>query len=415
MRILLCHNYYQSPGGEDQVFVDETRLLESHGHEAIRFTVHNDAIREMGRLEVARRTLWNRESYRQLRESIQGTRPAVMHCTNTFPLISPSAYYAAKAEGVPVVQSLHNYRLFCAAATFLRDGRPCEDCIGKRIPWPGVVHRCYRNSRPASAVVVSMQALHRVKNTWTCMVDRYIALSEFSRRKFIEAGLPADRIAVKPNFIDPDPGLRAGRSKYAVYVGRLSVEKGIDTLLAAWERPGMKLPLKIVGDGPLAGQVRSAASNGHDIQYVGRQSGDDVMAIVGDATCLVLPSRCYENCPKTVLEAYALGTPVIASGHGALTEMIEHDRTGLHFAPADPNDLAAKVGQLLSDPVRLEQMRRATRAEYEDKYMAESNHRSLMAIYEKAVENSGGAEHGKKVRSVHRHSSRIPGNTVSAG
>jgi hypothetical protein len=224
LKVLFCHNFYQQSGGEDLCFAAEASLLEAHGHQVLRFTRHNDAIARMSRFEVAGLAIWNRDTFHELRKLIRRERPTVMHCTNIFPLISPAAYYAARAEGVPIVQSLRNYRLFCLNACFLRNDRVCEDCLGKGIPWPGVLHGCYRSSRTASAVVAAMLSLHRVMRTWTRMVDRYFTLTEFSRQKFIQGGLPAKLIAVKPNFIDPDPGPGRGQGGYAVFIGRLSPE-----------------------------------------------------------------------------------------------------------------------------------------------------------------------------------------------
>ena len=206
MKVLFCHNFYQQPGGEDLCFAAEASLFEAHGHQVLRFTRHNNEIARMRSLEVAQRTLWNRETFHELRELIRRERPSVMHCTNTFPLISPAAYYAARAEDVPIVQSLHNYRLFCLNACFFRKDRVCEDCLGKGVLWPGVLHGCYRSSRAASAVVAVMLSLHRVMGTWTRMVDRYFALTEFSRRKFIEGGLPARQLVGEAEFYPSGSG-----------------------------------------------------------------------------------------------------------------------------------------------------------------------------------------------------------------
>jgi glycosyltransferase involved in cell wall biosynthesis len=378
MKILLCHNYYQQPGGEDQSFAAEARLLETHGHDVQRFTLHNDSIDEMSHWDLARRTFWNRDTFHTLRRLIRRQRPDVMHCTNTFPLISPAAYYAARAEGVPVVQSLRNYRLLCPNALFLRDGKVCEDCLGKSVPWPGVLHGCYRDSRPASAVVAGMIAGHRAMRTWTRAVDLYFTLTEFARGKFIEGGLPADRIAVKPNFIDPDPGVGTGQGGYAIFVGRLSPEKGIETLLAAWKQMSAELPLRIVGDGPLLEQVRLAAASDPHIESLGRRTPAEVLDLIGAASCLVMPSIWYETFGRTIIEAYAKGTPVVASRIGALAELVEEERTGLLFRPGDPADLAAKVQRNLSH------MRLEARREYQRKYTGTINYAQLMAIYHEA-------------------------------
>ena len=386
LKVLLCHNFYQQPGGEDQSFAAEASILESHGHQVLRFTRHNDAIARIKSLEVARRTLWNPETFHELRELIRRERPSVMHCTNTFPLISPAAYYAARAEDVPIVQSLRNYRLFCVNACFLRNGCVCENCLEKRVPWPGILHGCYRTSRTASAVVAAMLSLHRVMGTWTRMVDRYFALTEFSRRKFIEGGLPARQLAVKPNFIQPDPGRGGGQGGYAVFIGRLSPEKGIQTLLSAWRRLGRRLPLKIIGDGPLGERVRAAANQTAGIDWLGRRQPQEIFELLGEAACLVMPSIWYEALPRTIIEAYAKGTPVVASRLGAMAELVYDGHTGLLFEPGNPEDLAAKIQALLDDPERSIGMRRAARREYEEKYTAETNYRMLMRIYEEAAE-----------------------------
>jgi glycosyltransferase involved in cell wall biosynthesis len=384
MKIILCHNYYQQPGGEDESFAAEARLLEAHGHEVHRCTLHNDAIETMGRLGLARRTFWNAQAYTMVRALARRERPAVVHCTNTFPLLSPAVYYAARAEGVPVVQSLRNYRLLCPGGLFLRDGRVCEDCLGKAVCWPGVRHACYRGSRAASAVVAGMLAGHRLLGTWAHAVDLYFTPSAFARQKFIEAGFAADRIAVKPNFIDPDPGPGTGAGGYAVFVGRLSEEKGLDVLLGAWARLAEALPLKVVGDGPLAAQVQAAAARDARIEWLGRLPPAEVLEIVGDASMLVMPSTWYETFGRTIMEAFARGTPALASRLGAMAELIDDGRTGYLFNPGDATDLAAKVRRLRADPEAGARMRREARREFEEKYTAAQNYRLLLDLYERA-------------------------------
>jgi glycosyltransferase involved in cell wall biosynthesis len=385
-KILLCHNYYQQPGGEDEVFADEAALLEAHGHEVLRFTRHNDDVRHMGRWAAARASIWNRSSYDDLRAVIRRERPAVMHCTNTFPLISPAAYYAARDEGLPVVQSLHNYRLLCPNALFQRAGAPCEQCLG-RFPWPAVWHRCYRESRLATAAVAAMLGVHRIRGTWTGLVDRYIALTQFSRSRFVAGGLPAERIAVKPNFILSDPGPGAGGGGYAVFVGRLSAEKGLEVLVSAWRELARVMPLRIVGDGPLAGPLREATAGEPAIQWLGRLAAAEVRQIVGCCELLVLPSTCYENFPKTIVEAFAAARPVIASRRGAMAELVDDGRTGLLFEPGNAADLAQKVRRLAADPDARAGLGRAARARFENHYTAERNYAMLTEIYRQARRN----------------------------
>jgi glycosyltransferase involved in cell wall biosynthesis len=389
MKILLAHNEYQQVGGESQVFAAEGALLEAHDHRVLRYIVHNDQVAEMNPVGLAGATVWNRSNYRELRALIRRERPDVVHFHNTFPLISPSGYYAAKAEGRPVVQSLHNYRLLCPNALFFRDGRACEDCHGKLVPWPGVLHACYRGSRPASGAVAAMLTAHRTLRTWTRMVDVYIALTEFARGKFVQGGLLAEKIVVKPNFLHPDPNPGERRGGYAVFVGRLSVEKGIDGLLSAWERLGDRMPLKIVGDGPLAEIVARDIRRLKNVEWLGRRPREQALDLMKGARVLILPSICYENFPLVVAEAFAVGLPIIASDLGSLASLVDPGRTGLLFRPSDPKDLADKVEWALNHPNELASMSREARAEFEAKYTAERNYERLLSIYESAAEGKG--------------------------
>lgn len=382
MKILLVHNAYQQPGGEDEVVRTERRLLEERGHGILEFTRHNDEIERMSALAVAGDTLWSRDTRRDLARLLERERPDIVHCHNTFPLISPSAYYAARDAGTPVVQTLHNYRLVCSNAQLFRDGGPCEDCVGKSLPWPGVLHACYRDDRRASAVVVAMLGLHRALGTWSRLVARYIALTEFARGRFVEGGLPADRIAVKPNFLHPDPGPGRGGGGFALYVGRLSEEKGIEPLLRAWEAID-DVPLRIVGDGPLAPLVRQAVGRAGLVRWLGRLPQEDVQRLLGEARCLVVPSRWYEGFPRVVVEAFARGTPVVASRLGGLAEIVEEGRTGWLFRAGDGDDLARTIRSIDADDGVL---REGARAEFEARYTAEASYRTLTRIYAEARE-----------------------------
>jgi glycosyltransferase involved in cell wall biosynthesis len=386
MKILAVHNRYQQPGGEDEVFLAETTLLESYGHRVVRYSTHNDRVADMNRLALAGNTLWNTSAYQELRALIRRERPHAAHFHNTFPLVSPAGYYAARAEGVPVVQTLHNYRLLCPNGLFFRDGRACEDCMGKVVTWPGIVHKCYRGSRAASGLVTAMLTVHRALRTWTEMVDVYVALTEFAQSKFIEGGLPAGKIVVKPNFVYPDPGRGQGGGGYALFVGRLAPEKGTRTMLAAWDRLETRVPLKIVGDGPLKDQVVEVATRRSDVEWLGHRQVADVHALMRNADMLVFPSEWYETFGRVAAEAFAAGTPVIAANTGAAAELVEHGRTGLKFRPGDPEDLVTQVEWALSHSAELRSMREEVRAEFEAKYTAERNYRALMEIYEAALE-----------------------------
>lgn len=385
--VLAVHNEYRRPGGEDEVFAEETALLEAHGHRVVRYRAHNGRASEMGRGELARDTFWNPTAYRELRAVIRRERPRLVHFHNTFPLVSPAGYYAASAEGVPVVQTLHNYRLLCPNGLLFRDGSPCEECLGKPVPWPGVVHGCYRESVAATGLVAAMLSAHRAIGTWKRGVSEYVAPSAFARRKFVEGGLPADRITVKPNFVGRDPGAGSGAGGYALYVGRLSAEKGVETLLSAWgsARVGL-MPLKVVGDGPLAGTVARAAGENTLVEWLGHKAPGEVRSLMKRAAVLVVPSECYETFGRVVAESFAAGTPVVVADVGAAAELVEHGRTGLRFRPGDPRDLARLIRRVSARPAGLAPMRRAARAEFEEKYTAGRNYRLLREVYEKVTE-----------------------------
>lgn len=381
MRILSVHNRYQIRGGEDESREAEERLLQQMGHEVETYEENNDRIADLGAVRTAIKTVWSMEAYKTLRHQLKAQVYDLVHVQNFFPLISPSVHYAAHAEGVPVIQTLRNYRLLCANGFFFRDDRVCEDCLGKFVPWPALLHSCYRGSRAATGVLTTMLTTHRILPTWNEMVDKYITLSEFARDKFIQAGFPAQKIAVKPNFVYPDPNPGEGLGGYALFVGRLSPEKGINTLLTAWQQLGKKVPLKIVGEGPLAPQVAEAVSLDRGIEWLGRRSLPEVYELIGNAAFLVFPTIGYETFGRVAIEAFAKGTPVIASQVGAIAELVESNRNGLHFCPGNPEDLAIKVEWALTHPQEMAQMRLEARSEFETKYTAKENYKRIMEIY----------------------------------
>lgn len=382
MRILVAHNFYQQKGGEDGVFDAEADLLESQGHHVIRYTIHNEKLSQMNSIQMARSTVWNPRIYQDLRNLIKQEKLQIAHFHNTFPLISPAAYYAAHAEGIPVVQTLHNYRLLCPNAEFFRAGKVCESCLGQPIPLAGIRHACYRHNRLASTVITAMLAAHRSINTWNKAVDRYIALTPFAQQKFIQGGLPASKIVIKPNFVNPDPGRGDGQGGYALFVGRLSSEKGIGTLLSAWQKLDEMIPLKLIGDGPLASQIAALTQKTSGIDWLGQKTSSEVYKLVRDAAFLVFPSEWYETFGRVAIEAFAAGTPVIGSRIGAIAELIDHGRTGLLFEPGNAEDLANQVKWAIAHPVELAAMRKEARSEFEAKYTAEKNYQQLMKIYQ---------------------------------
>lgn len=386
MRILLVHNYYQQAGGEGLVFEAEAELLKSHQHKVIKYTAHNDQLAPANPIKTASTMLWNRQAYKDIQHLIKRENIQVAHFHNTFPLISPSVYYATKAAGASVVQTLHNYRLLCPNALFLRDQTPCEDCLGKTIPWPGVVHKCYRNDRIASGAVTTLLAAHRLAKTWNHRVDAYIALSAFAKRKLIQGGLPENKIAIKPNFVAPDPGFEPQPGQYALFVGRLSVEKGIDVLLTAWKELGHLLPLKIVGDGPLAEKVAEVAKENENIEWLGRLPKESVYRQMKSARFLVFPSKWYEGLPRTIVESFAVGTPVLGANLGVMSSLIIPGRTGWHFRAGDTEDLIQCVKQLVNSGDDGFKLRETTRSEFETQYSAKANYLALLKIYQQIID-----------------------------
>ncbi|MDP9159447.1 MAG: glycosyltransferase [Acidobacteriota bacterium] len=392
MKILVAHNAYQQRGGEDAVFAAEAHLLAERGHDVVRYFRTNQELRSLTLLNsiaTAIETSWSSQSYRDLSRLLKREKPDIAHFHNTFPLISPSAYYACANAGVPVVQTLHNYRLLCPAATFFRDGKVCESCLGRNLPWPAVVHSCYRDSATASAALAGMLSMHNAFRTWKNKVDVFIALSEFARQKFIASGLPAECIVVKPNFLE-DPGVKSAAGEYALYVGRLSEDKGIRVLLSAWKKLRHPLPFKIAGTGPLCEEVKQEIEHTPlpQVDCVGLVFPSEVLTLMQNARFLVFPSLWFEGFPLTIAEAFACGVPVLASNLGAMAEIVEDGRTGLHFAVGDAADLAAKVEWAFSHPEAMQAMGLAARLEYETKYSPKQNYAQLLAIYQRAQHNS---------------------------
>jgi glycosyltransferase involved in cell wall biosynthesis len=398
MRVLLLHNYYQQAGGEDSVVQQEKLLLESKGHVVDLLTENNSSISGFkSKVATGFRTIYSTRSRARVKAEIAKFNPDVVHIHNLFPQFSPSVYYACKKARVPVVQTLHNFRLICPNAILFREGRPCEQCIGHFIPWPGIANACYRNSRSGTAAVAVMLATHRVLRTWNTCVDAYITLSEFARRKFVAGGLPSDRLFVKPNCLTPDPGARKNSSGFALFVGRLSAEKGLSALLTAWQQLQDR-KLKIVGDGPLRGAVEEM--RGSNVEFLGSKSSADVLELIGAAAFLVMPSECYENFPRVIVEAFSRGVPVLASRIGSAQELIRDGCTGIFFRPSDPNDLATKAEWLFSHSVDLERMSQGARSEFLAKYTGDQNYDRLMQIYGFASELSKKGD--KSQRESHR-------------
>lgn len=377
LRILLVHCAYQLRGGEDSVVEAEMALLQAHGHEVRLLIRQNADIEHMPTWQVARDTIWSPRSARDLAEATRGWRPDVMHVHNTTLLLSPSIFWAARKQGIPVVQTLHNFRTACLSATFLRNGQVCEQCLG-HAPWRGVVHGCYRGSKAQSMVLASSIMAHRWMHT-SDHIDAYIALTQFSRQKLIDAGLPAERLHVKPNFVDGgEPPATTGRSG-ALYVGRLTEEKGVHVLQRAVA--SCPLALTVLGTGPMEDALRRDSG----IRVLGQAPLPEVLRHMETASVLVMPSLWYEGFPRTLVEAFARGLPVIASRLGSMAEIIEDGHTGLLIPPGDASALQQALQWAHDNPERLAQMGTNARRAYETRFAPTQNHQMLRQIYDQAI------------------------------
>jgi glycosyltransferase involved in cell wall biosynthesis len=388
MRILNAHNYYTLPGGEDTVFQNQTALLRSRGHEVIEYIESNKRIEAMNRAVVALQTIWSNSSYQKLKQCLAETKPDIVHFHNTFPLISPAAYYACRDAGIPVVQTLHNQRLMCPAASFYREGKLCLDCLGKTSPWPGILHACYHDSHLHTAVVASMLTFHRLIRTWQTKIDVFLCSTNFYRDLFIKAGLPASKIVVMPHFVwnEPQPGIPASRGDYALFVGRLDPEKGVQTLLEAWRH--LDFPLKIRGHGRLSESARQFVRQHSmdNVEFIGRLEEDELFSLIRNARFLVMPSEgYYETFGMVIVEAYSRGIPVVASKIGVMPELVSDTQTGLLFEAGNALDLSKKARWMWDHPEDANGMGRNGLALYEERFTPERYYKTLVDVYERLI------------------------------
>lgn len=385
--VLVIHNQYQQTSGEDVVVRAEMDMLRRAGHRVVPFMCENATISGFSRLQKSRLAVsatWNRRAHRQIREIIAKERPDIAHCHNLVPLVSPAAYDACESAAVPVVQTLHNYRLLCPSGTLYSQGRICNDCA--RSLRCGVARRCYRGSRLQTAALAMMLGVHRLRGTWSRSIAAYVALSHFSRDYFAAAGLPAGKIHVKPNFVAGEIAPRTEPGEYALFAGRLSPEKGVLEMVAAWQRLS-HIPLVVAGDGPLRDRVAQLvrASNCGHINLLGQLSAHDVQAWMKRARFLVFPSQWYEPFGMSLLEAAACGVPSIAARIGGVPELVRDGQTGLLFDPQDADELAAKADWAWTHPSEMAPMGSAARNLYLQEYTPEKNYDLLMNIYGAAL------------------------------
>lgn len=394
MRVLLVHNFYgsENPSGENVAFLAERELLERRGIELVLFERSSDAIRPRGAAGLIAgglSTPYNPHSASLVRELAQKTKPDVVHVHNTFPLISPSIFWSVRDLPCAMVLTLHNYRLFCAAGMPMRDGQVCTQCLDKRSVLPALQYGCYRGSRVATVPLAVSIALHRRIGTWKKHVDRFIALTNYQREMMIHAGLPAGLVSVKPQFYPGSPEVIPWQMRHdrVLFVGRLSPEKGVRDLLAAWKLLGPGAPtLDIVGDGPdrriLENQINAERLD--RVRLVGQLSFEETQNRIAHSRLMIVPSTWFEGFPMVIREAFAFGVPVAASRLGSLAELVNEQTNGYHFQPNCPDEIAAVVRNAWTNPQNLEQLACGARDSFLASYTEDANFDALMAIYEEA-------------------------------
>lgn len=386
MRILLIHNKYQQKGGENVVFEAECELLEKNGHTVEKVLFDNLHIKtSWNKFMAGIKSLYNFDSAAVVEDAIKSFKPDLIHVHNLFPLASPSIFYVAEKHAVPVIATLHNYRLICPSATLFHDGKIYEKSIHTVFPLDPIFQGVYRNSVIQTASAVLMTGIHKLLGTWKNKVDRYIVLTDFAKRKFLNSslGVPAEKMVVKPNFtVDHGSGTYP-REDFFLFIGRLTEEKGIKTVLECAKISNANI--KIIGDGPLRAEVEHQASIHSNIQYLGFQDKETINNILKRTKALLFASLWYEGFPMTILEAFAAGTPVICSKLGGPGEIVEDHISGLHFVPGNAEDLAHKMLLLADNKGLIATLGKGARNIFQTKYSEESNYQRLLNLYLEVV------------------------------
>ncbi|GAB4422669.1 MAG: glycosyltransferase [Bacteroidia bacterium] len=389
MRILIIHNYYQQRGGEDTVVATESALLRARGHEVELLTFHNDSIAGWKKALYLFKSIYNPAAARQVRARIGAFRPDVVHVHNFFYVASPAIFYAARQAGVPVVMTLHNYRLICPSAFLYHEGQVYEESIDKIFPLQAIRKRVWNGSLIQTASIVAITGIHKLLGTFRTKVDRYIVFTEFARQLFLRSslGVGEEKLYIKPNFVEDQGAADAPREDYYLFIGRLSPEKGIATLLDAVRR--LKVPVVVLGDGPMRAEVEACAAQYPHLRYLGPRPRTEVLEHMRRCRALIFPSLWYEGMPMVIVEALSTGCPVLLSRLGNPMHMIEDGTVGLHFAPGDAADLQRCVERIEADPALRARMGQAARTSYEQHYSPDANYDLLMQLYRSLAAGAG--------------------------
>jgi glycosyltransferase involved in cell wall biosynthesis len=390
MRVLVVHNRYRSdqPSGENTTVDDEVELLRNAGVTVDTVMTSSDELASrnaLGLIGTAARVMWSPASARLVGRAIERTEPDIVHVHNTFPVLSDSVLWSSRRRRVPVVYTLHNFRSLCANAVLLRDGRPCTACVGHSGA-AGLVHRCYRDSARATAPIVAANAVHRRLGTQRSCVTRFVAPSSFLKEVYVRAGWPADRIVVRRNgCADRGPG---GRQRAGILcISRLSPEKGVEDLLNAWSGCAAERDhvLTIVGDGPERERLEHVARRCRNVHFTGLVAGSVAAEHLATAIALVVPSRCYEVCPRVITEAYAAGTPVIAPALGGLTELVLDGRNGLSAVPGSTASMAWAIDRIAESTGLAAALGAGARRFFDQVLAPETTTADLIGVYEEAL------------------------------
>ena len=377
--ILIVHNYYQIPGGEDTVVANEKRMLEKHGHKVILYSRNNAELKEMPKLQklcLPITTIFNPRTYKEIKRIIKAEKIDVVHVHNTLNLVSPAVYYAARAMKVPVVQTVHNFRLLCPGATFYRDGHICEDCVESGF-WCAVKHKCYRGSRMQTLACVLSTWFHRMTGIYGKI--NYICLTEFTKRK-IENCVKGAKIFVKPNFVY-DLGVKKNHQDYYLFVGRVEEIKGINVLIDAFKKMPERL-LKVAGRGDLYAEIKSRISSEglNNVEMLGYQDRASVNELMRNAKALIMCSQWYETFGMVIAEAYSCGTPVIVGDIGNIKDLVITGKTGELFTYNSPDDMISTIKRFEANSYG-EYSKNAYKL-FNERLTSKSNYNQLLKIYD---------------------------------
>ena len=386
INVLMAHNYYKVPGGEDTVFHNEIKMLEKNGHQVTKYTRHNDEIKSgvLSKLRLVIDTIFSLKTYKEVKKLIDENDIDVVHVHNTLPLISPSIYYAARAKKVPVVQTIHNFRLLCPGATFTRCGEICEDCVSKGLE-QSLKHKCYRNSLSQTFIMYTMLKLHRIIGTYNKI--NCITLTEFNKQKLSSLIKDESKIYVKPNFVENREQIERKLEDYFVYIGRLDDIKGINFLVNTWKKVDKNIDLYIIGTGLEEEKIKKFIKNNDikNIKLLGFMQRENAFEIISKSRAIIVPSKWYEGFPMTIVESFSLGVPIIGSKIGNIESIIEESFNGLLFESNNEKELKSTVERVFYDKTLNKYLEVNAYNTFRDYYNDQVNYKYLKQIYKDLV------------------------------